>query len=474
MKTAKIILLIILTGLLYSEVPADTWPRNLDHLKKSMCLVEYYLPQPETNEIKDDTRIKQKITGILVNDKGLVMTSDIIFPANIDIVAQNRFFAQIQSPPEDITVSFKNDEKLKATLVGIDEDLRLAFVRINKPEDLPDPVVFDTGLKLRTGDQIYLLQHLNGQYDNELITTAQNINSLIEKPWLKWLTVATINPLSACGLVAGPDGEPAGVVFRSDGMALGMQYEVDMSYSAALLTELLPASLFRDLIKDPPKLERQVSGTGKSWLGIQMQVLKSEMADYWGLDTLRGIIVIRVMPNSPAEQAGIRIGDIITRMGDLRVEGEDDRTVDILRNHIRSLPEGPVPVTIWRDGHPMDKTVVLESSPKSQFFAEEYSEEQLRFSVKELTQDIILQSDLDFDTEGVWVSRVEEAGAASLSGLMVDDLILSIDGHKIRNLDEFKQEMKRSLVSKPALIEFFIKRRDNTLFIYIKPDETTL
>ncbi len=202
-----------------------------------------------------------------------------------------------------------------------------------------------------------------------------------------------------------------------------------------------------------------------------MQVLTSEMAAYWDLDTLNGIIIIRVVQNSPAEKAGLQIGDIITRMGNLPVRGEDSQIIDILRNHIRSLPEGPVSVTIWRDRKPIDKTIILESSPKSQFFAEEYSEEQLRFSVKELTQDIIIENDLDFDTEGVWVTRVEEAGAASLSGLIVDDLILTIDDNIIRNLEDFKREIRKSIKSNPALIQVFVKRNDNTLFIYIKPDE---
>jgi len=465
---------IILVFLIFSLISAglgNSWPENLENLKKSLCLVEYYLPQAETNEIKDDTRFKQMITGIVVDDAGLIMTSDIIFPANIDIVARNRFFAQIQSPPEDITVSFGNDEKLKATLVGIDEDLRLAFVRINEPENLPEPVAFEIDDSLKNGDQVYLIQHLNGRYNNELITTAQNINSIIDKPWLKWLSLSAISPLSAGGLAVGPDGDPIGVVFRNDGMSTASQFEIDAPFASGLLTELLPASLFQGLIESPPKLELHYTGTGKSWLGIQMQVLTSEMAAYWDIDTLSGIIVIRVVPNSPAETAGLQIGDIITRMGNLRIEGEDLQTIDILRNHIRSLPEGPVAMTIWRDKEPIEKTVILQSSPKSQFFAEEFSEEQLRFTVKELTQDIIIENDLDFDTEGVWVSRVEEAGAASLSGLSVDDLILTIDNKKIRNLEDFKREIKQSTASNPALIRFFVKRSDKTLFIYIKPDE---
>ncbi len=461
---------ILLTVSLVTSGAGDTWPENLNRLKKSLCLVEYYLPQAETNEIQDDTRIKQKITGILVDEKGLVITSDIIFPANIDIVARNRFYAQIQSPPEDITVSFEKDEKLVATLVGVDEDLRIAFIRISQIENLPEPIAFMTDSSLETGDPVYLIQHLNGRYNNEVIVTAQQVNSIQEKPWLKWLSVAALSPLSAGGLVVDQHGEPIGVVYRNDAMSVGSHFDIDMPMNSTALTELMPAAVFGQLLADPPKLELQYTGTGKSWLGIQMQVLTSEMAAYWGLDTLNGIIIMRVMPNSPAEKGGLQIGDIITNLGELQIRGEDSQAIEVLRNHIRSLPEGPVAMTIWRDQRPVRKTIILESSPKSQFFAEEYSEEKLRFTVKELTQDIVIENDLDFDTEGVWVSRVEEAGAASLSGLTVEDLILSIDNHKIRNLEDFKKEIQASMASGPQLIQFFIKRQDKTLFIYIKPD----
>ncbi len=256
--------------LMFSVISAgaiNTWPESLDRLKKSLCLVEYYLPQAETNEIQDNTRIKQKITGILVDDKGLIMTSDIIFPANIDIVARNRFYSQIQSPPEDITVSFQNNEKLRATLVGVDEDLRLAFVRIGETENLPEPISFNTDSELQTGDPVYLIQHLNGRYNNELIITAQNINSIMDKPWLKWLSVSTINPLSAGGLVLGPEGYPIGIVFRNDEMSSGAHFDIDMQLTSGALTELLPATVFQELVKDPPKLELQYSGTGKKLAG---------------------------------------------------------------------------------------------------------------------------------------------------------------------------------------------------------------
>ena len=63
-----------------------------------------------------------------------------------------------------------------------------------------------------------------------------------------------------------------------------------------------------------------------------------------------------------------------------------------------------------------------------------------------------MENDLDFDIEGVWISRVEEAGAASLSGLMIHDLILTINDQKVGSVDEFKKLLV--LISKNKLLEY--------------------
>ncbi len=106
-----LIFLIFITSGLFAQ-----WPESIADFQKSMCTVEFYQPQYEVREIKDDARIKKKITGILVDSKGLIMTSDVIFPANLDIVSQSRFFVAGQSKPEDISVSFNSEDKLDAKL----------------------------------------------------------------------------------------------------------------------------------------------------------------------------------------------------------------------------------------------------------------------------------------------------------------------------------------------------------------------
>lgn len=444
------------------------WPKKLDNLKTGICLVEYFQPQAQIGEIEDKSRIKKKITGILINNKGLLITSDVIYPANLDIVESNMMFISNQPMPEDITVSFKKNEKLKARFIGKDEELRIAFIEIIQSDSLPDPVVFKSKTSFKIGDPLYLIQHLNGRFDFEKIVTAHNINSIITQPKRRLLTTSQITPISAGGLVVDGTGEAIGVVFRSETYYSHYEYSFDDPSMGLSLFQVVPAEQFLPLFENPPKIVTQQQGSGKSWLGIQMQILTEEMATYWNIKGKNGIIINKIIPGSPAEKAGLKSGDIILSLGDLTIGSYDKKNLDILRDYVRNQPEGNITAQILRDKKDRKATVYLESAPKSRFLAEEYSDEFLGVGVKELTQDYIINNDLDFDTEGVWVSRIEDAGKASLAGIDVNDLILRINDEEIKDLTDFSEATKGLQESKVDYVQVFLKRQGKTRFVFIK------
>jgi len=469
---------LILTLLFFgiADLPAQEiqkWPESINTLKASICLVEYFQPQFEMGEIKDKSRIKRTITGILVSKEGLVITSDVIYPANLDIVEASNFYVSTQPLPEDITVSFIRDKKLKAEFLGKDEDLRLAFIRITEETELPAPVKFIEEKGLSIGDPLLVIQHLNGRFDFEKFVTAQHINAIIEKPKRKLLTTSSINPLSPGGLVTNREGQPVGIVFRGENYYVQYDYDYDSPYNNETLMQIIPADQFVSLLENPPVLFSQSEGSGKSWLGIQMQILTKEMAAYWNLGNASGIIVNKVSPGSPAEKAGLQEGDILLSIGDLKFHGYDKKNLDILRSYVRNQPEGKIQTGLLRHHKPLRLTITLESAPKSRFLAKEYSDQLLGIGVKELTQDYIISNDLDFNTNGVWVSRVEDGGAGGLADIEVNDLILQINGKTVKNLEDFKQITSTIPKSKDVYVEVFLNRQGKTRFVFIKtlPDE---
>ncbi len=119
----------------------------------------------------------------------------------------------------------------------------------------------------------------------------------------------------------------------------------------------------------------------------------------------------------------------------------------------------------------MSLEVPLRSAPKSQYWAKEYSSKTIGITVKELTQDIIFNNDLDFDTEGVWVAQVEDAGSASLAGLSINDLILKVNDKLVKTLDDFSQQLESVLEKRPRYISLFIQRGRTTRFLYVKIED---
>jgi S1-C subfamily serine protease len=460
----KKIRLVLTLTILMNLLSAD-WPDYLEKWSKSLCIIEYYEFDVESNEIKDQARFKRKITGILVNAEGLVITTDVIFPANLDIIASNLYPPVIQKPPEDITVFFEREHKLKAKLVGKDDELRLVFLQLLELENVPQPVLFDTSASQVIGDKIYIIEHLDGRFNYEKIITEHHINSVIKEPVSKLLTTNGSNPLSPGGLVIDNKGNAIGIVCPEVDF---LPFEIDRRGGSNII-EILPAKNFTRLIGSPPELTLQKERSGKSWLGIRMQILTSDMAKYWGIEGVPGGIVINaVLAGSPAEKAGLQIGDIITSIGDLNIVNDDKKNLEIFRNYVRQLPQGKEKIRLLRDGKPLTVPIYLTSAPRSQFFAEEFIEETLGIRVKELTQDIIIQNDLDFDTEGIWVSGVEEAGPASIAGLEVNDLIMGINNMPVKNISDFKNSIHKEISSGSEYMQFFINRNSKTQFIFIK------
>lgn len=462
----RVVLLIIITFIYKSFAGTDnSWPTNIEPFIKSTCVVEFYQRQSENREIKDRARIKKNLTGILVNKNGLIVTSDEIYPANLDISSGRFSFFHSQQLPEDITIIFEKDKKYKASFVGKDEETKLAFVKVLEPENLPKTITFDTSAVPKIGQPVFLIERLDKKYDFEPILVKKNINSIITKPRQKLLISSTLKTLSDGGLVIDTNGKAIGII-QSDRQKY--VYDPENITSQHTLLEVLLANDFIKLIENPPTMTAVKKGIGKSWLGIQMQILKKDMAEYWDLDKTYGLIVNKVVPNSPAEDAELKVGDIITSVGNLKINGEDEKNLAVFRNYVRSLPEGPIDISFIREGKKHTIQIFLRSAPKSQFLAEELPVEELGFSIKELTQDIFMNYNIDFDTEGVWVSRVENAGNANIAGLFVGDIILDVNDFEVKNLNSFRDNIKDVLEDKPDYIQLFILRNNKTLFLYLK------
>ena len=430
-----------------------------------VVVIEYYEVASTFHSIQNKERTKKFLTGVVVGDSGLVMTSASIFKARLEMGGGPAAFHGAQKPT-DIRVRLADGSYVPATFVGKDDDLGLAFVRMKSGTNVKPVHFSDTGALVR-GQRIWTLHRLPESFDFELVVSEKIINTVLKEENARYLCEA--NPLVThpFGLALDAGGRPVGVVNSAPSAnGMGALFARTSRYIYWVVT---PFKEFKQLIAHPP-VYRQKQTARKHWLGVYMQPFTEEMAGYFGADSVQGVLINTILEGSPAQKAGLKIGDVVTAVNGIPVPARTDNDLQLFRKLIRQARQEQVTLTVFRNHKIATMRVTLGEIPFSQFLAEEASDELLGFSVKELTRDIILAKHLEYDTEGVWVSRVERAGWADLAGLQIGDLILAVNEVKINSLDDMRQVFKSINEKQPEYVALFIKRGAETRFLFIRTD----
>ncbi|NOX88501.1 MAG: PDZ domain-containing protein [Calditrichaeota bacterium] len=459
-KSVYVLLLTLMVSALWAE---NNWSKFYEKYHNKLVLIQYYESITSFEGIKDKERLKRYLTGIVVDDKGLVMTTTDIYRANIEFSSTTNLFMSGEIPSE-ITVKFEDGKEIPAEFVGKDDDLGIAFIRMSG-EFNAEPVEFLSEKDLKIGQPVLILQHLPSSYDFALTMFERRINAIVKKQKAVYYCEDKMPSVSNFGLAFDLKGNALGFYLKK-----GQRRRVGMRFGAggdAIMGKIIVYDEFKSLIEKPPVF-RQKETNRKKWLGVYMQPFTRDLAEYFGQPDVKGILINTVIKNSPAQKAGLLPGDVITKINEVTVEAEKDSDLDGFRQIIRNQSEESINMEIFRGNHFITKKVMLSSSPISQYLAEEAVNTELGFSVKELTRDIILAKNLDPETQGVWVSRVEQAAWADVAGLRIGDLIKGINEQEINSLEDVRVAFKQIAEQKPAFVKLFIERQGGTLFLFIK------
>ncbi len=438
----------------------DMWQKLIDVAENNLVSIEYYEEINSSESISQVNKIKRSLTGIIVDSSGLIMTSTAIYRTVLDFSGSSHFGPA--HPPKDIKIKLKSGEAIDAVFVGKDDDKNVAFIKSEDP--LPNSgIKFTDEKEYKIGHKIFVVYQLGEKYNFQLMILEKAINSIIPGPTKKLLTDIGQQSISF-GLVFNESGNTLGILYRaSQRNTLRYGYGSRQPGYAEII---LPQS-FKSLIENPPKFKKK-NTERKKWLGINMQPFTRSLARYFNEEQLTGILINTILEGSPAEQAGLKVGDILTNFNGHKLKAEKNLDLSSLRNFVRESVDETVEAKVWRKGKILTLKINLTAVPISQYLADEVSNESLGFSAKELTKDIIMAKQLDYDTDGVWVSRVERAGWADLSGLHVGDLLLKVDDQDLQSIDQLDTFLGRFENEKPEYISFFIKRHSETRFLFIK------
>jgi C-terminal processing protease CtpA/Prc len=236
---------------------------------------------------------------------------------------------------------------------------------------------------------------------------------------------------------------------------------------------------------------------GASWLGVESQEISPEKAKELKLPAERGVLLERIVPDSPAAKAGLKDNDVITEINGQRVEGAAQ-----FRRMIHEIPAGrAAQFTVWRDGHAQTVSVTLGKSEDrgNMWFKtapRAFSFQLPRVEVPEMpdvpgmdwsyggvlagarprlgidAEDLNGQFGAYFgapDGEGVLVREVNSGSPAEKAGVKSGDVITSLNGERVRSLGDLRENLAGKREEKTVKLGVLRNKSAVTLNVELPP-----
>ena len=268
-------------------------------------------------------------------------------------------------------------------------------------------------------------------------------------------TDAAINPGNSGGPLVNINGEIIGIntmIFSRSGGNMGVGFAIPSDLVRTIMDRLLADG-------------RVV----RSWLGVGIQDVTSDLARVFRLDEVKGAVVTEVYPDSPAGRAGFRRGDVVASLAGEKVTSAGD-----LRNRVAHTRVGTtVTVVVLRDGEKRTLTARLERHPSEPEVAPERegaeapeTSEKIGIDLVELSPRIARQLRLE-ERSGLVVVRVRPGGLAEAAGLKLHDVILEANRRPLRTVRDFGGALT-SLEPGGELL-LLVRDREGVRFVVIRP-----
>lgn len=247
---------------------------------------------------------------------------------------------------QEIEVSTIDGRQFKAYVVGVDPDTDLAVLKINA--DHLHSIKLGDSKTLNTGDVVLAIGNPFGlgQTVSQGIISATGRNQLGVNVFENYIqTDAAIHPGNSGGALINARGELIGintVTSLTSGNSVGIGFAI-------------PSMLAHEIMSDMITHGRVLRG----WLGVRVQNITPQLSESLSLKASQGVIVSNVVQDSPAQQAGIHLGDIITQIDDKPIIYERQ----ILNEVISHRPASTVTLHGLRQGKKINWEVVVGQRP---------------------------------------------------------------------------------------------------------------
>lgn len=324
----------------------------------------------------------------------------------------------------EIIVRLNDRRELNAELIGSDERSDLALLKIDAT-DLPS-VKLGSSANLKVGEWVLAI---GSPFGFEHSATAGIISatgrSLPNDNYIPFIqTDVAINPGNSGGPLFNLDGEVIGVnaqIYSRTGGFMGLSFAI-------------PVDVMNNVVAQIKNEGRVVRG----WLGVLIQDVTRDLAESFNMEKPMGALVAQVLADSPAEEAQLQVGDIITTFNGQSIDRSSDLPPIVGLTPVNSLAK----LEIIRKGETKTLKVKIGELPSSEELQRTsgnsentINSDRIGLTVQNLTD----EQKSEFNTDkGVLVTKLER-GIAQDAGISVNDIILEINQTAIENVSQFRQ-----------------------------------
>ena len=217
-----------------------------------------------------------------------------------------------------------------------------------------------------------------------------------------------------------------------------------------------------------PGLEDPGLEARKAWVPISVQVLTRELSEQLGLSGKTGVRVTRVFGGS-AEAAGLKVGDVITALDGNPLEASQPSDAELFATMIRQYKIGSsATLTVVRDAKALTVPVKLDTSPRLPREMKKYEDTNFEFRVRDIAAADRVSARLPADQTGVLVDAVREGGWAALGHLADGDMLLTIDGDVVPDVEAVQRKMATIAEAKPRTVVLKVRRGIRTFFVELE------
>ncbi len=387
-------------------------------------------------------------SGFLIDANGLILTNQHVIDKADSIVVR-------LSQPDG------SEQRLAARVVGTAPDYDVALLRTDRPPAKnPQPLALGDSGAMRIGDWVMAVGNPFG-LDHSVsvgIVSAKDRRDVAPSGRHGFYdfiqTDASINPGNSGGPLINLRGEAIAInaAINAQGQGIGFAIPINM------VKEMLP--------------QLKAHGTFvRSYLGVQVQAMSEELAQSFGLEAARGVLVADVQPDGPAAAAGLQAGDVVLAFGGRTLHHVHDLQL------FASMAEAgkEVELSLWRGGKPLQVRVKLAAlkappPPPTQADGREAVEPtttaHMGLIVADLTPHLRQQLGLPGRPGGALIQRVLPGGIAQAAGLQRFDVIEEVGDTAVVDAAWFAQRVSRAQAGEALRLQ--VRRQGGRLFVILK------